>query len=398
MRYSTNVLHRLSVSALLAAVGGMALYVSSLSAQSGGTSIRQGPQTTIGPRPDPILRQGPELAITGPRPCDADPVSGSAPELQRLIRDLDKRIAGTERDIQKLGFKSSVRELDDWRKLAEEQHDEVIKKVVKELGGVAIGSFIKGIQATGVTSITPWSNSASVISRLRAATGIENRAASAAVQKAFESAAFRSLVRQVSLVPGKAQKVEGLETLLLGLKDIVFDDVDIATHPDEIEPILKAIVTIGQMALPRLSPVAGVFLDEIWVIAPTVYFGGSSAVTSLTNATEAQLNALKLAACDQRRFYETRRAAQQQLAELGPEVGPNVAGIVGLLGGSIGGGLAIGAIAKKYQEGQSSGGGSGGGGSCTAGQPSSCTSSSRCNCGYRCVTFDGAGSVGFCSP
>ena len=85
-----------------------------------------------------------------------------------------------------------------------------------------------------------------------------------------------------------------------------------------------------------------------------------------------------------------------QVAQVAPK-GPNVAGIVGLLGGAVGGGLAIGAVAKKYQEGQSSGGGSSGG-SCTASQPPSCTSSSKCSCGYRCVTFDGAGSVGFCSP
>jgi hypothetical protein len=78
--------------------------------------------------------------------------------------------------------------------------------------------------------------------------------------------------------------------------------------------------------------------------------------------------------------------------------GMSAAGFVGVLGASAAGGLTVAALLKKYQEGQSSGGGSGGGGSCTAGQPSSCTSSSRCNCGYRCVTFDGAGSVGFCSP
>jgi hypothetical protein len=400
MRDSTSSLQRLFVCALLAAVAaGLALHVSSLSAQDG-TSIRQGPETTIGPRPEPTIRQGPELAITGPRPCDADPVPTTRPELRRLVRDLDRRIAGTERDMQKLGFKSSIKELDDWEKLAADERQEVIKKAAKDLGGVAIGQFIKGIQASGVASITPWSNATSVINRLKA-NGIDNPDALAAVQKAFESARFRSLVRRVALVPDKPIKLDQLEYLLTGLKDIVFDDADIATHPDQLTPILKGIVTIGQLAVPAINPVAAVFLDEIWVLAPTVYFGGSSAVTSLTNGTEKQLNALKLAACDQKRFYETRRGAETQLAGLGLEKqGPNVGKIVGVAGAAAGAGIGTLYGINKLSElidNAGTGGGSNKGGSCTP-TTAACTTSSNCSCGWRCVNFDGSRGGGFCSP
>jgi len=77
--------------------------------------------------------------------------------------------------------------------------------------------------------------------------------------------------------------------------------------------------------------------------------------------------------------------------------GPSAVAVVGAVGGAVAGGLTLGALLKKYQEGQTSGGSSGGG-SCTTSQPSSCTSSSKCSCGYRCVTFDGGGGPGFCSP
>jgi hypothetical protein len=88
-----------------------------------------------------------------------------------------------------------------------------------------------------------------------------------------------------------------------------------------------------------------------------------------------------------------------QTAKVAPK-GSHAPALVGVLGAAVGGGLILGTVAKKYQEAQSSGGSSSGGSSnsCTTSQPSSCTSSSRCSCGYRCVTFDGAGSVGFCSP
>jgi hypothetical protein len=87
-----------------------------------------------------------------------------------------------------------------------------------------------------------------------------------------------------------------------------------------------------------------------------------------------------------------------QAAQVKPK-GPNTAAFAGVLGAVIGGGALAGYAAKKYQESlQSTGGSSGGsGGSCTTGQPASCTRSSQCSCGYRCVTFDGTGGVGFCA-
>lgn len=78
----------------------------------------------------------------------------------------------------------------------------------------------------------------------------------------------------------------------------------------------------------------------------------------------------------------------------------NPAALAAVLGGVVVGGVVLGKAAQDYANSQQSSGGSSGGSSnsCTTSQPSSCTSSSRCSCGYRCVTFDGTGGVGFCSP
>ena len=143
------------------------------------------------------------------------------------------------------------------------------------------------------------------------------------------------------------------------------------------------VFNTGRTFLPR-----GLTLDGFGVLS-----GKTDLDLSKLVLTTCVLQLNETANC-QNVWFSSNKAAQ-----IKPK-GANVAGLVGLAGGVVAGGAALGFAAKKYQEGLESSGGSSSGGSsssCSSGQPANCTSSSKCNCGFRCVTFDGAGSVGFCA-